>query len=126
MFLTIPPPILFLFQDGYKPQHITSRIMRLSNHSYIPYIPTYSSVDSKKLEHGCRMMYAGGPYFFGLGLLGCLGSPCLASNGLYDQDGCILRQIISSASRKAVRRGEFRKKPRKEVPSLTFLGGSHE
>ena len=26
------------------------------------------TVDSKKLEHGCRLLYAGRPSFFGLGL----------------------------------------------------------
>ena len=27
-----------------------------------------NTVDSQKLEHGCRMIYAGVPSFFGLGL----------------------------------------------------------
>ena len=32
------------------------------------YLDSKSTVDSKKLEHGCRMIYAGVTSFFGLGL----------------------------------------------------------
>ena len=31
-------------------------------------LPHTYTVDSKQLEHGCRMVYAGFPSFFGLGL----------------------------------------------------------
>ena len=31
----------------------------------------YLTVDSKKLEHGCRLIYAGFPSIFGLGLGNC-------------------------------------------------------
>ena len=40
---------------------------------------THITVDSKKLEHGCRMIYAGVPSFFGFGVGGRLCSNFLAS-----------------------------------------------